>query len=539
MEVSVMGSSQAAISRSELLGYGELIRFAVRNKKNNFNSVRLFNSFRKSSSLRFTLNAVQTQTLRSNNGSSSNLFDCPVSSPSSNSQDGVRLFVGLPLDAVSDCKTINHARAIAVGLKALKLLGVEGIEMPVWWGVAEKEAMGKYDWSGYLTLAEMVQSAGLKLHVSLCFHASKQPKIPLPEWVSRIGESDPDIFYKDRSGNRYRECLSLAVDNLPVLDGKTPIQVYKDFCESFKSLFSQFLGSTITGITMGLGPNGELRYPSDHRAAAKNKITGVGEFQCYDKNMLNLLKQHADATGNPLWGLGGPHDVPSYDQLPNSTSFFKDNGGSWESSYGNFFLSWYSSELLFHGDRILSVAAAAFSDTDVTAYGKLPLIHSWYKTRTHPLELTAGFYNTVHRDGYDAVSEIFARNSCKMILPGMDLSDEHQESLSSPELLLAQIRKACKKHGVEVSGQNLSVSKASHRFEKIKKNVSGENAIDLFMYQRMGAEFFSPEHFPSFTGFVRSLNQLEIHTDDLLEKEREAVECPETSSESSIQMQVA
>ncbi|EEF45479.1 inactive beta-amylase 9 [Ricinus communis] len=545
MEVSVIGSSQATAicsSRSELAC--KELRFYVPRRDN---SVCFFDSsnttrFRKSS-LRFILNAVQTEPLRSDSSNNNPFGGRRVSSSSrSNLVDVVRLFVGLPLDAVSNCNTINHGRAIAAGLKALKLLGVEGVEMPVWWGVAEKEAMGKYDWSGYLALAEMVQSAGLKLHVSLCFHASKQPKIPLPDWVSRIGESEPGIFYTDRSGSHYRECLSLAVDDLPVLDGKSPIQVYKEFCESFKSSFSQFMDSTVTGITVGLGPNGELRYPSDHRSARSSKILGVGEFQCYDNNMLNLLKKHAEATGDPLWGCGGPHDVPSYDQLPNSNNFFKDNGGSWESPYGNFFLSWYAGQLLTHGDRILSTASAAFGETNVAIYGKIPLVHSWYKTRTHPAELTAGFYNTVDRDGYDAIAEMFARNSCKMILPGMDLLDEHQpqQSLSSPELLLAQIRTACRKHGVEVSGQNSLVSKTPDHFERIKKNVSGENVVDLFTYQRMGAEFFSPEHFPSFTNFVRRLNEQEtLHADDLPEEEAAAAESLQTSSESSIQMQAA
>lgn len=528
----MIGSFQARICKSEL-AYRELKFFPPR--KNNFVSIFDRSTRLRKSGLRFTLNAIQTEPVRSDS------LCGRAAASRSKSLNGVRLFVGLPLDAVSDCNTINHARAIAAGLKALKLLGVEGVEMPVWWGIAEKEAMGKYDWAGYLSLAEMVQNAGLKLHVSLYFHANKQPKIPLPVWVSRIGESEPGIFYTDRTGHHYKDCLSLAVDDLPVLDGKTPVQVYQKFCESFKSSISRFMGSTITGITMGLGPNGELRYPSDYRVAERNKMVGVGEFQCYDKNMLNLLKQYADATGNPLWGLGGPHDVPSYDQLPNCNNFFKDHGGSWDSPYGNFFLSWYSSQLLSHGDRILSLASAAFGDTDVTTYGKIPLVHSWYKTHAHASELAAGFHNTVNRDGYEAVAEMFARNSCKMILPGMDLSDEHQpqESLSSPELLLAQIRTACRKYGVEVSGQNSLVSKAQHHFEQIRKNVLGDNVVDLFTYQRMGAEFFSPEHFPSFTEFVRSLNQPEMHADDLPEEEEEVAESLQTSSGSSIQMQAA
>ncbi|XVF38633.1 hypothetical protein REPUB_Repub20aG0119100 [Reevesia pubescens] len=537
MEVSVIrGSSQTNLCKTEL-GYKDLRFYFGKNndkgkkisrKPNSSVSFVSQNMTLRKTGLRFTVKAVRSEPVIKSKSSSR-----------SNSLDRLSLFVGLPLDTVSECNKVNHARAIAVGLKALKLLGVEGVELPVWWGVVENEAMGKYDWSGYLKVAEMVQKAGLKLHVSLCFHASREPKIPLPEWVMQIGESQSSIFFTDRSGQHYQECLSLAVDDRAVLNGKTPIQVYQDFCESFKSTFSSFIGSTITGISMGLGPDGELRYPSQHKPAESGRSTGVGEFQCYDINMLNLLKQHAEATGNPLWGLGGPHDAPAYDQSPNTNNFFKGHGGSWESPYGDFFLSWYSSELISHGDRLLSLASSIFSDTVVNVSGKLPLLHSWYKTRAHPCELTAGFYNTASRDGYEAIAEMFARNSCKIILPGMDLSDEHQPngSLSSPELLLAQIRTACRKHGVEVYGQNLA-SGAPGGFEQIKKNMLGEN-VNLFTFQRMGAHFFSPEHFRSFTEFVRSLSQLELHSDDLPAREEEATESEHASSDPNIHMQAA
>ncbi|KAE8688372.1 Inactive beta-amylase 9 [Hibiscus syriacus] len=325
----------------------------------------------------------------------------------------LRLFVGLPLDAVSDGNTVNHGRAISAGLKALKLLGVE----------------------------EMVQKSGSEASCIALLPRLRQPRIPLPKWVMKIGESQSNIFFTDRSGQQYRECLSLAVDDLAVLDGKTPIQVYRDFCESFKSAFSPFIGSTITGISMGLGPDGELRYPSHHKPAKSGTITGVGEFRCYDTNMLNLLKQHAEANGNPLWGLGGPHDAPTYDEAPNN--FFNDHGGSWESAYGDFFLSWYSSELLSHGIRLLSIAFSIFGGSEADVYGKVPLMHSCCRD----------------------VCKEFMQNH----LAGMDLSDEHQphDSLSSPESLLAQIQTTCNKHGVEVAGHNLT----SGGLEQIKKNM--------------------------------------------------------------------
>ncbi|KAF7837876.1 inactive beta-amylase 9 [Senna tora] len=530
MEVSVIGSSQVNLGKSELAC--REVGFCNIKDSRSFSNSRV--CFGRSSSwkkvgMRFTVRALQYEALPHQ-----------ISSPSaktSKSPDGVRLFVGLPLDAVSsECNSVNHARAISAGLKALKLLGVEGVELPIWWGIVEKESMGNYDWSGYLAIAEMVQKAGLKLHVTLCFHGSKTPCIPLPKWVSQIGESEPGIFFTDRSGQLYKECLSFAADDLPVFDGKTPEQVYQSFCQSFKSTFSPFMGSTITGISMGLGPDGELRYPSHHQLSKNTH--GVGEFQCYDQNMLRFLKEHAEASGNPLWGLGGPHDAPTYDQPPNATGFFMD-GGSWESPYGNFFLSWYSNMLITHGDRLLSLAATTFRDTGVATYGKIPLMHSWYRTRSHPSELTAGLYNTANRDGYEAMAEIFAKNSCKMICPGMDLLDAYQpnETLSSPELLLAQVMAACRKHGVKVSGQNSSDSGGSGALEQIKKNLTGDNVLDLFMYNRMGAYFFSPEHFPSFTSFVHSLNQPKLHTDDLPDEHEEGIESLVKSSESSMVLQ--
>lgn len=290
---------------------------------------------------------------------------------------------------------------------------------------------------------------------------------------------------------------------------------------------------------MGLGPDGELRFPSHHQLPDNNSH-GVGEFQCYDKNMLSFLKQCAESSGNPLWGLGGPHDVPAYGQPPNSAGFFMD-GGSWESQYGDFFLSWYADTLIAHGDRLLSLAAATFRDSGVTTYGKIPLVHSWYRTRSHPSELTAGFYNTENRDGYEPIVKMFAKNSCKIICPGMELSDACQphEILSSPELLRAQIIAACKEQGVKVSGENSSNLGAPEDFEQIRKNLSGDCVLDLFMYNRMGAYFFSPEHFPSFTRFVQSLNQPKLHTDDLPDEHEEATESLVKSSESSMHLQAA
>lgn len=71
-------------------------------------------------------------------------------------------------------------------------------------------------------------------------------RIPLPPWVHEAIDRDNDIVYTDKSGRRNREYLSLSVDHLPVLHGRTPIQAYSDFMRSFRENFLEFLGSVIS-----------------------------------------------------------------------------------------------------------------------------------------------------------------------------------------------------------------------------------------------------------------------------------------------------
>ncbi|KAL2652669.1 hypothetical protein R1flu_020797 [Riccia fluitans] len=108
---------------------------------------------------------------------------------------------------------------------------------------------------------------------------------------------NPDIVYTDKSGNRNYGYLSLGCDELSVLGGRSPLQVYSDFMRSFRDEFSNLLGETIMEIQVGMGPAGELRYPSYPESNGTWKFPGIGEFQCYDKYMLLSLKAAADQAG--------------------------------------------------------------------------------------------------------------------------------------------------------------------------------------------------------------------------------------------------
>eukprot|EP00267_Zea_mays_P035406 XP_008671153.1 inactive beta-amylase 9 [Zea mays] len=160
----------------------------------------------------------------------------------------VRLFVGLPADTVvSDGRGVGRPRAVSAS--ALKLLGVDGMELPVSWAVAQPGPGGWFEWVGYRGVAAMVRDAGLDLRVSL-----RTDGDALPGWVADAAAADPDVLFTDRSGHRRVGCLSFAIDELAVLVGKSPLQAYEAFFRSFADEFDDLFGSTITELFEKTGP---------------------------------------------------------------------------------------------------------------------------------------------------------------------------------------------------------------------------------------------------------------------------------------------
>ncbi len=112
--------------------------------------------------------------------------------------------------------------------------------------------------------------------VSLCFHSSNN--VPLPEWIMEEGRVNPDIFYTDKAGGRSTECLTLGINDVPVLRGRTAVDVYAAFMQSFRDEFRGWFGNTIVECLVGLGPNCELKYPA-HPSDKRWNFPGIGEFQ--------------------------------------------------------------------------------------------------------------------------------------------------------------------------------------------------------------------------------------------------------------------
>ncbi|XP_027924794.1 beta-amylase 1, chloroplastic [Vigna unguiculata] len=443
---------------------------------------------------------------------------------------GVPVFVMMPLDSVSAGNTVNRKKAMNAAMAALKSAGVEGVMMDVWWGLVEREKPGEYNWGGYVELMEMAKKHGLKVQAVMSFHqcggnVGDSCNIPLPKWVVEEINNDSDLAYTDQWGRRNYEYVSLGCDTLPVLKGRTPVQCYADFMRAFRDTFKHLLGDTIVEIQVGMGPAGELRYPSYPEQNGTWKFPGIGAFQCFDKYMLKSLKAAAEAQGKPEWGSTGPTDAGNYNNWPEDTQFFRKEGGGWDGPYGEFFLTWYSQMLLEHGDRILTSAKSILDNTGVKISVKIAGIHWHYGSRSHAPELTAGYYNTRFRDGYLPIAQMLARHGAVFNFTCIEMRDHEQpqDALCAPEKLVKQVALATQKAQVPLAGENALPRYDDYAHEQIiRASQSGDREMCAFTYLRMNPHLFEADNWRKFVAFVKKMKEGKGANKCWEEMEREA-----------------
>nr|XP_048334059.1 beta-amylase 2, chloroplastic isoform X2 [Ziziphus jujuba var. spinosa] len=418
----------------------------------------------------------------------------------------VPVYVMLPLGIINmNCELVNP-EDIVNQLRILKSVNVDGVMVDCWWGIVEANAPQVYNWSGYRRLFQIVRDLNLKLQVVMSFHEcggniGDDVHIPLPGWVTEIGQSNPDIYFTDREGRRNSECLSWGID-----------QVYFDYMRSFRVEFDEFFEEgIISEIEIGLGPCGELRYPS-YPAKHGWRYPGIGEFQCYDRYLMKSLRKAAEVRGHSNWAKG-PDNAGSYNSPPHDSGFFRD-GGEYDSYYGRFFLNWYSQTLVDHGDRVLALANLAFEGNCIAA--KLSGIHWWYKTASHAAELTAGFYNPANRDGYAPVAAMLrkhetALNFTCVELRTLDQHEDHPEALADPEGLVWQVLNSAWDVNIPVASENALPCHDRDGYNKILENAKPLNDPDgrhlsAFTYLRLSPVLMETHNFMEFERFVKRMH---------------------------------
>ncbi|KAJ9568047.1 hypothetical protein OSB04_004013 [Centaurea solstitialis] len=466
----------------------------------------------------------------------------------------VPIYIMMPIDSfgvdTSGAPRIRKIKALTISLKALKLAGVHGIAVEVWWGIVERFFPHAYNWSLYEELFKLVSEMGLKLQVALSFHSnvhlsSRVQGVSLPQWITEIGRHNKDIYFQDQNGFPNADYLTLGVDNIPLFHGRTAIQCYEDFIRSFANKFDSLMEP----------------YPAHPFQDGRWQFPGIGAFQCYDKYMYGSLKSNEPTNfmhtlfgdcmmgaafsfssasipihtfirlctcrmedlravawqeGKPDWASKGPPDAGDYNSFPTDVPFFEEGEGSFLSDHGQFFLEWYSDRLLRHADSILGVATKLLrkyqenEQNSIRIVAKIGLLYWWYQTVSHPAELTAGYYNTAFRDGYDPLTSMLSSHGAALQISCFEMLDnETPESfLCSPEGLLQQIRTASKKRVVELTGRNTHERFDEAGLKQIHSNCydSEAEAVGSFTYFRMNDKIFRVENWNNFVPFVRRMS---------------------------------
>jgi len=316
------------------------------------------------------------------------------------------------------------------------------------------------------------------------------------------------FFYKDKHGHEQTDYISWSLDSVAIAGDRNPVQIYGDFMRSFSKLFSHLLGNTIAEVQIGLGPAGEMRYPS--YPLDKWSFPHVGEFQCYDSNMLSDLATYSQNAGHPEWGHGGPGNAGDYNSWPDDTGFFNPNCAceNYKSAYGQFFLNWYSSRLIDHGNNILSVAKSIFGNR-VGIAAKVSGVHWQYFHASHAAELTAGYKND-QGIAYTNIAKMFAANNATMIFTCLEMKDSEQQNCGcAPQELVKQTKQAAQYFNIPYSGENALPRYDNTAYSQILSQATSVKILHSFTYLRLGNALFDNNNWNSFKSFVQSMHNVQ------------------------------
>jgi beta-amylase len=424
----------------------------------------------------------------------------------------VPLFCRLAPDAVAVTNFLVKPKALKIGFEALRVAGIRGIHVTVFWGIVESEP-GVYDWSAYEELFEIVDKVGeLEVSVEFAFHAKECGgedgdgcTASLPVWVHEIAsgelasadgkgvEGNPELFYMDQSGLRENAVISLFAETdenlLPTNDGKTfrsAVRCYEEFMASFVDTFDKYFeNGTITTATIGAGPNGELRYPAFPEDVWV--FPGVGSFQVNDQYALKALQDYANERNYGDWGKSGPHDAGEVNDFGPVSHFFQDNG-SWRTDYGQFFLTFYHGKLMEHGERLLQSANRAIREKypDVALEMRLPNTYWWNHCESRPAQATSGYprFTDPSRDPIDEAMAMLFRNNAHASVQGGELGDDQiadenaTNAQANPEKSMSYVKQAASRKNVEYTLETEALDDFSDEsFRRLYAHGMGVDAV--------------------------------------------------------------
>eukprot|EP00439_Symbiodinium_sp_Y106_P056102 s2219_g7.t2 len=397
------------------------------------------------------------------------------------------VYLMMPLTLVNSSGQIEDPDHLEKIFDGIQEVGADGFMVDVWWGITEPTPMN-YTFEAYKELVKEAKVRNLKVQMVGSFHQcggniGDACYIPLPEFV----REKSDIWYKDAQGGETQEYISLFADAVPV-DGRTPLQMYSDWFAAFSEAFAQDLGDPIVEVMVGLGPCGEMRYPS--YPLDRWSFPGIGEFQCHDKHALESLRLAAEAAGQK--------GIIAQVADRQDTEFFTTG---YSSPSGRFFLDWYSGALKAHGANILKQAGEALGPK-VKLSAKISGLHWWHNSSSHAAELTAGYYNTNDRNAYLEIAEMLLDSGAEVLdFTCLEMRNIEQPAAaaSSPQELVQQVIKASKDAGIAFSGENALQRYDQRAYEQM---LSYKDDLHSLTYLRITDTLLTPREIGRFRQFA-------------------------------------
>mmetsp|Transcript_15480 Transcript_15480/g.27153 ORF Transcript_15480/g.27153 Transcript_15480/m.27153 type:complete len:482 (+) Transcript_15480:36-1481(+) len=427
-----------------------------------------------------------------------------LQSPCNDSSDSVKVYVMMSLTMVSRNGTLNDPEGLRQNLTKVKATGAAGVMTDVWWGITEPKPK-QYNFAPYKQFFQMCQELELEVQIVTSFHQCCNEGddcfIPLPSFVRQ----QPGIWFKNTLGNETRAYISLFADDVVVGD-RTPKQMYTDWIEEFQKQFRHAMGTLIVEVMLGMGTDGELKYPSYQNPPTAWVYPGIGMFQASDQYALSSLQKAASAAGNPAWGI--PPSLAStgnYNSFPNETAFFRDLG-EYQTDYGKFFLKWYSQALINHGSTLLHMARSILGE-HVKISGKIAGVHWWYKTASHAAELNAGFYNANDVNGYGLIAESFTGSNGVVDFTCLEMTDASQDPAyqCGPQELVQQVMRATENAGLNFTGENALGFYDAAGYNQMVSYKPPAGYLDSVTYLRISDKFLEAKHLETFSSFVAQM----------------------------------
>ncbi|WP_127716631.1 family 14 glycosylhydrolase [Halobacteriovorax sp. HLS] len=363
-------------------------------------------------------------------------------------------------------------------LKQMKEIGVNSVATEIWWGVVEKSD-NNFDWSYYEKVSNLIIKNGLKWIPTISFHSCEPSlelncNISVPSWIwtkynnEELALDSNSLKYLDELGNASVSSVSVWATQIVLND-------YKDFIISFADRFSS-IANSIEEINLGIGPNGEVRYPKSFSNDDQKIVLNQAHSKLAKQSFINFVKNKYKTIENisSVWG----NELTTFENIQTPLSKVLLENNTLLSQYSKDFYEWYNQSLIDHVQLVVTTAVRELNKDDSpfknkpigTKVPNVPEISKQHRLA----ELNAGLIriDTNYLDANPALSytdliksfttikELTKYQSFNFTYTGLEKSDQNQDGnlTSRAKTLVIAISELSKSNNIPIKGENTSAS---------------------------------------------------------------------------------